>query len=316
MAKFGERFESSARIAFINYGGDFSTIASQISKVHPEIKIFETGTEESFSNRAKGVSQGFDLVFLAFNYSDLSKRESNFLTIIESLTRNGTMLIAFGIVPPVGYRSVSYQKIKKLKVKYSPKFSPYIELDLNKYRIYHARSEKFIQENGYYAIYRSVSAITNIVRSTGFVNVDFADVRTVLRGRSVIGTGYGTGESRIRMALFSAFQEIALQANPAFAKSVLINVVGGSDFALFEYHEIQKSIHEIVSKDSIIIVGFTEAEAHNDYLEITIILSSDEGVRIEKEQLYKFDSDDDDSSAFANEVESLIGSASKFKKPN
>ncbi|HNL11542.1 MAG TPA: cell division protein FtsZ, partial [Turneriella sp.] len=55
------------------------------------------------------------------------------------------------------------------------------------------------------------------------------------------------------------------------AQAVLINVVGGSDFALYEYHEIQKQIHEQVSKDAVIIVGFTEDETKDNHVSITVI---------------------------------------------
>jgi cell division GTPase FtsZ len=48
-------------------------------------------------------------------------------------------------------------------------------------------------------------------------------------------------------------------------------VVGGSDFALYEYHEIQKQIHEQVAKDAVIIVGFTEDETKDNHVSITVI---------------------------------------------
>ena len=123
-------------------------------------------------------------------------------------------------------------------------------------------------------LYRAVRGISNIINSTGFVNVDFADVRTVMgqNGDAVIGLGEGTGESRVAEALQSAIHHPLLNGKTIDgAQAVLINVVGGSDFALYEYHEIQKQIHEQVSKDAVIIVGFTEDETKDNHVSITVI---------------------------------------------
>lgn len=123
-------------------------------------------------------------------------------------------------------------------------------------------------------LYRAVRGISNIINSTGFVNVDFADVRTVMgqNGDAVIGLGEGIGENRVAEALQSAIHHPLLNGKTIDgAQAVLINVVGGSDFALYEYHEIQKQIHEQVSKDAVIIVGFTEDEAMDNHVSITVI---------------------------------------------
>lgn len=123
-------------------------------------------------------------------------------------------------------------------------------------------------------LYRAVRGISNIINSTGFVNVDFADVRTVMgqNGDAVIGLGEGTGENRVVEALQSAIHHPLLNGKTIDgAQAVLINVVGGSDFALYEYHEIQKQIHEQVSKDAVIIVGFTEDETKDNHVSITVI---------------------------------------------
>jgi cell division protein FtsZ len=123
-------------------------------------------------------------------------------------------------------------------------------------------------------LYRAVRGISNIINSTGFVNVDFADVRTVMgqNGDAVIGLGEGTGENRVVEALQSAIHHPLLNGKTIDgAQAVLINVVGGSDFALYEYHEIQKQIHEQVSKEAVIIVGFTEDETKDNHVSITVI---------------------------------------------
>ncbi|MDH5717152.1 MAG: cell division protein FtsZ [Spirochaetia bacterium] len=130
---------------------------------------------------------------------------------------------------------------------------------------------------------RSVIGISDIINSTGLVNVDFADIRTVMsqNGDAVIGVGFGEGENRISDALQQAIHHPLLEGKSIEgARAVLINVVGGSDLTLYEYTEIQETIHELVSKDAHIIVGFTEDSGKEDQVNITVIATGFKSGRI------------------------------------
>ncbi len=121
---------------------------------------------------------------------------------------------------------------------------------------------------------RSVIGISDIINSTGHVNVDFADVRTVMsqNGDAVIGVGEGAGENRVTEALQTAIHHPLLEGRSIDgARAVLINVVGGSDLSLYEFNEIQETIHQVVSKEAQIIVGFTEDDSREDQIAITVI---------------------------------------------
>jgi len=121
---------------------------------------------------------------------------------------------------------------------------------------------------------RSVIGISDIINSTGHVNVDFADVRTVMsqNGDAVIGVGDGEGENRVSDALQQAIHHPLLEGRSIDgAKAVLINIVGGSDLSMHEYNEIQETVHSIVSDDAQIIVGFTEDTRKEQQVSITVI---------------------------------------------
>jgi len=121
---------------------------------------------------------------------------------------------------------------------------------------------------------KSVIGISDIINSTGHVNVDFADVRTVMsqNGDAVIGTGEGHGENRVSDALQHAIHHPLLEGRSIDgAKAVLINVVGGSDLSMHEFNEIQETIHSAVSDNAQIIVGFTEDDTREDQVSITVI---------------------------------------------
>lgn len=121
---------------------------------------------------------------------------------------------------------------------------------------------------------RSVIGISNIIHDTGHVNVDFADVRTVMseNGDAVIGVGEGSGDSRISDALQNAIHNPLLEGKSIDgAGAVLINVVGGDDLTAYEYNEVQEKIHELVSEEAQIIVGLTKNIHLDERISITVI---------------------------------------------
>lgn len=121
---------------------------------------------------------------------------------------------------------------------------------------------------------RSVSGISNIINTTGHVNVDFADVRTVMgeNGDAMIGVGEGSGDNRITDALQNAIHNPLLEGKSIDgAGAVLINIVAGNDLSIYEYGEIQEKIHEQVSREAEIIVGFTEDANLDERVSITVI---------------------------------------------
>lgn len=121
---------------------------------------------------------------------------------------------------------------------------------------------------------RAVIGISEIINSTGYVNVDFADVRTVMsnNGDAVIGMGDGEGESRVQDALQNAIHHPLLEGRSIDgAQAVLMNVSAGQQFSMYEYNEIMTNIHEMVSKDAQVIVGFTEDIEKDDSITVTVV---------------------------------------------
>ncbi len=121
---------------------------------------------------------------------------------------------------------------------------------------------------------QAVQGISSIITECGIINVDFADVRTVLanRGDAIMGIGIASGDNRAidaaRMAL-----ENPLIENSSFknAGAMLVNVIGGPDFAMSEYDEAAKSIQEHCREDAEIIVGLNVDEHLQDKVRIIII---------------------------------------------
>ncbi len=120
----------------------------------------------------------------------------------------------------------------------------------------------------------ATQGISSLISVTGLVNVDFADVRTVMQcgGSALMGTGIGRGENR---AVEAAQQAIAspLLDNISISGStaVLIKITGGGDLTLGEVHQINEVIHEAVGDDAEIIFGAVHEPAMQGEIRVTVI---------------------------------------------
>ena len=121
---------------------------------------------------------------------------------------------------------------------------------------------------------QAVKGISDVVMMHGYVNVDFADVKTVMsnRGRAVMGTGIGTGENRAVEAAQKAISSPLLEdGSIKGARGVLINITGGSDMGIFEFDEATAIIKAEVDPDANIIFGAVINPVMSEELMVTVI---------------------------------------------
>ncbi|MER9234326.1 cell division protein FtsZ [Mesorhizobium sp. M0622] len=107
-------------------------------------------------------------------------------------------------------------------------------------------------------LYAGVGCITDLIVKEGLINLDFADVKSVMRdmGRAMMGTGEAAGEGRAKKAAEAAIANPLLdEASMMGAKGVLVSISGGMDMTLFEVDEAATRIREEVDSDADIIVG-------------------------------------------------------------
>ncbi|OGG10391.1 cell division protein FtsZ [Candidatus Gottesmanbacteria bacterium RIFCSPHIGHO2_01_FULL_43_15] len=120
---------------------------------------------------------------------------------------------------------------------------------------------------------QGVQGISDLITTPGLINVDFADVRTIMTnaGSALMGIGTGTGQNRAtaaaRMAIASPLLEISVEG----AKGVLFNITGGKDMTMSEVDEAAKMISEAVDPDANIIFGATIDENMVDQVKIAVI---------------------------------------------
>ena len=120
---------------------------------------------------------------------------------------------------------------------------------------------------------QGVQGISDIIVLPGLINVDFADVRTIMSqaGSALMGIGYGTGEGRASAAARSAIASPLLEVSIEGAKGVLFNVTGGADISMYEVDEAAKIISSTADTDANIIFGASIDESMIDQVKITVI---------------------------------------------
>ncbi len=122
-------------------------------------------------------------------------------------------------------------------------------------------------------LHQGVQGISDIISDTGVINVDFADVKTIMSDRGIahMGIGHGKGEDRAEQALQEAVNSPLLETSINGAKAILINITGGYDMGIMEASDVAKRIKEMADKDAIIIFGSAIKEDLQDELVVTVI---------------------------------------------
>jgi len=121
---------------------------------------------------------------------------------------------------------------------------------------------------------QAVQGISDLITESGVINIDFADVVTIMRGKgdALMGIGRGSGDNRAVDAATSAINNPLLEdAKIEGATGLLVNVTGGEDFSLTEYQEVLKIITENADKDALIIAGNAIESNMEDAVKVTVI---------------------------------------------
>ncbi|CAI8186219.1 MAG: Cell division protein FtsZ [Marinobacterium sp. xm-d-530] len=120
----------------------------------------------------------------------------------------------------------------------------------------------------------AVEGISDLITRPGMINVDFADVRTVMAdmGMSMMGTGRALGDERARLATEQAVQSPLLEGvDLKGAKGVLVNVAAGKDLSLGEFSEVGDLVAEYAAEDATIVVGTVVDETLGEEIKVTVV---------------------------------------------
>jgi cell division protein FtsZ len=120
----------------------------------------------------------------------------------------------------------------------------------------------------------AVQGIAELITHPGLINVDFADVRTVMAemGMAMMGTGRAVGDGRAREAAEAAIASPLLEnVSLSGAKGLLVSITGGADLTIGEFEEVGNTIKELASEDANVVVGTTIDHEMRNELRVTIV---------------------------------------------
>jgi len=136
---------------------------------------------------------------------------------------------------------------------------------------------------------QAVQGISELITSTGFMNLDFADVKTVMsvRGMAMMGIGVGAGDNRAADAVNNAIASPLLEDNDiSGAKGVLVNITGSTAMTMDDYNTVNRIVHEKVHEEANIKIGVVRDDEMGDTIKVTVIATGF-GDRFDVERCHK-----------------------------
>ncbi len=128
---------------------------------------------------------------------------------------------------------------------------------------------------------QGVQGITDLITQPGLINLDFADVRTVMQdgGNALMGIGFSTGDNRAREAAERALRSPLIDTELGGARGILLSIAGGEDLSLFEVNEAAEVVRQGAVDDTNLIFGATIDERLNGQVWVTVVATGLGGER-------------------------------------
>jgi cell division protein FtsZ len=134
---------------------------------------------------------------------------------------------------------------------------------------------------------QGVQGISDLITITGIINLDFADVKTIMKdaGTALMGIGMASEEGRAENAAKKAIESPLLEASIEGAQGVLINITGGNNLGIHEANEAAKVIQEVSDPDANIILGAVIDEDYDDEVKVTVIATGFDRDSVKKKKV-------------------------------
>ena len=118
-----------------------------------------------------------------------------------------------------------------------------------------------------------MQGICDLITNPGLINLDFADVRTIMAesGSALMGIGYATGENRAKEAAERALRSPLIETEITGARGILLSIAGGDDLTLYEVNEAAEAVREASTDDTNIIFGATIDDRLTGQVWVTVV---------------------------------------------
>ncbi|MCB9823191.1 cell division protein FtsZ [Candidatus Nomurabacteria bacterium] len=156
---------------------------------------------------------------------------------------------------------------------------------------------------------QGVQGISDLITEHGLINLDFADVKSIMSnaGSALMGIGSATGENRAVLAAQQAIESPLLEVSIDGARGVVFNVTGGTDLSMHEVNEAAEVITAAVSPDANIIFGATIKPDMKDQVSITVVATGFDAAYFAKAQNIEDDDEDEISTGISNQLGDVEG---------
>lgn len=237
----------------------------------------ETGRKSALENREdiQKSLEGAEMVFLACGLGGGTGTGS--APVVAEVAKGMGILTLAIVTKPFSFEGQVRQKIaedgaRRLKNKVDTLIT------ISNDKLLSTLDQKTPLVNAFWAcddiLRQAVQGISDLISLPGIINVDFADVKSVMSnaGSAIFGVGRASGEGRAQKAALSAINSPLLDVSIKGAKGVLFNVSGGKDISLAEIDEVAKTITQEINPDAKVIFGAVQDERlKNGEMKVTVI---------------------------------------------
>lgn len=253
-------------------------------------EVGQKSAEENMEDIARHIS-GSEMVFVTAGMG--GGTGTGAAPIVAKVAKDLGILTVGVVTKPFSFEGRKRVEHGELGIQYLKKFVDAIVIVPNDKLLQISDNTTTVQDAftmGDEVLKQGVQGITDLITKEGMINLDFADVQTVMRNRGIahMGIGKGSGENKVKDAVKTAIESPLLETTVAGAKAIILNVTGGYDMGMLDVTEAAQQIQSVADKDAFMIFGTAINENMQDEMHITIIATGFENERSNYSEENKF----------------------------
>ena len=244
-------------------------------------EVGQKAAEESFDDLSK-IIQGADMVFVTAGMG--GGTGTGAAPIVAKLAKEQGILTVGVVTKPFTFEGKRRRDQADLGINYLKKYVDSLVIVPNDKLLQISEKQTSMIEAFKMAddvLRLGVQGISDLIADAGLINLDFADVKTIMSNRGIahMGVGKGKGEKRVVDAVKQAIESPLLETSIEGASAILLNIMGGYDLGMLEVNEAADLIEKSADPEAIVIFGASIKEDIKDEIYITVIATGFEGLR-------------------------------------
>ncbi|MBQ6401302.1 MAG: cell division protein FtsZ [Firmicutes bacterium] len=236
-------------------------------------EIGQKSAEENLEDLQKFIA-GSDMVFITCGMG--GGTGTGAAPIIAKIAKDMGILTVGVVTKPFKFEGKKRGEHAELGIKFLKKYVDSLVVVPNDKLLETVKEETSLMEAFSMAddvLRQGVQGISDIIVDDALINLDFADVTTIMKDRGIVhmGVGRGSGENKLTDAVSNAVNSPLLETKISGARAVLINITGGRNLTMFDVDKVATQIEEEADNNAIIILGASIKEEMQDEIAITVI---------------------------------------------